>query len=104
MARHGDADRRQQTEFLFVGKVSGMADRRRRRIQDIESADGKRDGVAEMYSWNCGFHGYGQCEWHNDNDHRQHLHDKPTKGKIRAVGPCHTRGREHKICEQTPYR
>ena len=104
MARQDNADRAKQAQLLLVGKISGMTDWRRRCRQDIDSADGKRDGVAKMHAWNRIFRAYGQSVWHNDNDQRQHLHDKPTEGKVRAISPCHACGREHKVGDQTHYR
>src|SRR6266700_196869 len=102
MARQDDADRAKQAQFLLVGKISGMTDWSRRCRQDVDSADGKRDGIAKVHAWSCVFRTYGQSEWQNDND--QHLHNKPTEGKVRAISPCHTCDREHKVGGQTHYR
>src|SRR5215475_7152879 len=88
MARQDNADRAKQAQLLLVGKIAGMTDRRRRCRQDIDSTDGKRDSIAKMHGRNCVFRAYGQSEWHNDNNQRQHLHDNATEGIIRAISPC----------------
>src|SRR5580693_225622 len=97
MARQDNADRAKQAQFLLVGKISGVTYWRRWCRQDIDSAHGKRDGEAKMHAWNCVFRSYGQSVWHNENDERQHLHEKATEGKVRVISPCHACGREHKV-------
>ena len=70
IARQYNADRAEQAQLLLVGKISGMTDWRRRRRQDINSADGERDGIAKMHAWNSVFRTYGQSVWDNDDDER----------------------------------
>ena len=100
IARQDNADRGKQAQLLLVGKISGMTDWRRRSRQDIDSADGKCENVTKIHAWNRVFRAYGQSVWHNDNDERQHLHDQPTEGKVRAKSPCHAGGRKHEVGDQ----
>ena len=76
MARQDNADRAKEAKLLLVVKKTGMTDGRRRCRQDIDGADGKRDGVAKMHARNCVIPTCGHSVWENDNHDYQDLHAK----------------------------
>src|SRR5262245_29125324 len=101
VGRQDDADCAKQPQLLLVDKISSMTQWRWRYRQDKDGTDHKCDDVTKMHAWNWVFRACVHSVWHNDNDQRQHLHDNPSEGKIRAKSPGHACGREYKVGDQT---